>query len=266
MNSTIRTASANDADARTLADASEYSPQPPMSIFHLMLLTAGVALAVRTSDADWRYFRWSDTVIWFDVAIEGLCYGVAALGLLRLGERIVRPDAPRYRTLPGHALAFFTAANVTIARTGTQLLKPALLGLLGMDFLDTRIETGVWLSLSILSVAAAERFRRSVSSTWGWHLVGIGVLGVNIMSAGSMALTFLYHQSGFTPFRLLPDAILSPQVIGGSFAGLTLLLTLVLIGERFAQKSDRDWLHTTVSLLAIVWYTVSAVRFTAGHF
>lgn len=238
-----------------------FLPQAPLSIAHLILLTAGVGVATQVNSFDWNGASWRTGMQCAEIAVEGLAISITGLGLIRLARRVIWPSAPRYQTLPGQMLAYLCVV-ILLVKLASEWAIPWLSAATWSDFMiNAQREMGLLFVIQLLELPAIAWFRYRVRGSLGWHLVALALLVPNFAQLLILGLSAWYHASG-NPVAL--------NVVGGlgnpishiiQWSIVAAALAFALCYERFSRNSKTDWLHTVSAVTFFLYVCLGIFLF-----
>lgn len=231
-------------------------PQPPLSIAHLILLTAGVGVAVQINGYRWNGWSWTTVLQAAEIGFQGFVLGVTALGMIRLARQWMNPKAPRYPTLPGHMLAYLWIVLLGV-RLATDWAIPWLENSSWTGkMLDARREIAFMFVIQLLELPAIAWFRHKVKGSVNWHFVALALLILNLVSLLELGLSASYHVTGNRWTLAASAGLANPisYIIQWSLVAASILFSLLY--ERFTRGAKVDWLHTASAGIIFTWACV----------
>jgi hypothetical protein len=228
-------------------------PQPPLSIGHLILLTAGVGIATQINNFEWTNWGWRSALQGAEIGFQGFVISVAGLGLIRLAARIISAGAPYYRTLPGHMLTYLRFVMLAVNLAGEWAVP--WIGTLAWSgkTLDARREIALLIVVQLLTLPAIAWFRHRVKGSLGWHLVALAILLHGLVNLVALILSAMYHSNGITWMLTAAGGLTNPISFVVQWSLIAATILFALIHERFTRSTKIDWLHTTCAIVVMAW-------------
>jgi hypothetical protein len=239
-----------------------HSPQPPLSIAHLLVWTAGSAVILGVAQT---YARWADFPEWFRIPyqVQEVLYSPlagAAICSLYLAAYRLLTHGPAFPVQPGHWLLLVYGLRTAFSWCGAGAV-------LVLDHFMIRVLGPYQGMLSVVAFCGAGAVGYGIACwrlrdrpSWRIYLLVLALL--DLLVAGAWLIMLVGPLFGRDSFQQgLVSLAQAVQVVGGVLLGLVLFVLAVI---ELARGIRRDWLHwlgVVLSLLVSLFNVAMQVIF-----